>query len=120
MQGKRLERVSELIKQSLSHNILTKVRDTRLGFVTITEVRVSADLSSARVYYSVMGNEKVKRSTEVALKQARGFLQRELSSEIKIRVTPTLSFHFDPSLQYGMKIENILQKIRDEETPQGS
>ena len=120
MQGKRLERVEELIKQALSESILTKMRDSRLGFVTITAVKVSPDLSSARVYYSVFGDEKVQKSTAAALGQARGFLQRELASEIKLRVTPALSFQKDPSLQYGMKIEGILRKIHEEDTSPGS
>lgn len=115
MRGKRIQRVSELIKQSLGQSILTKVRDPRLGFVTITQVEITPDLQYAKVYYTVFGDEKNKKSSAIALEHSRGFLQRELAAEVKMRVTPILSFHYDHSIQEGMRIEDILKKIHDEE-----
>lgn len=115
MKGKRTDRIRELIKESLGQNILTKIRDPRLGFVTINSVEVSPDLQYARVYYTVLGDEKIRKSTEAALNQARGFLQKEIAHELKLRLTPILSFHYDTCIQHSMKIEAILKKIHEEE-----
>ncbi len=120
MQGKRIERIAELIKQSLGQNILTKIRDPRLGFITVTHVDITPDLRYAKVFYSVLGDEKIKKSTSVALDRARGFLQKELAHEIKMRVTPILQFQYDDSLEQNLKIEQILRKIHDEESPSES
>ncbi len=115
MQGKRLDRVAELIKQCLGESILTKLRDPRLGFVTITHVTVTPDLKLAKVYYTVFGDEKSQKATAAALEHSRGFLQKEIAHEIKIRTTPVLSFHYDESIHEKTKIESILKKIHDEE-----
>ena len=115
MQGKRAERIAELIKQSLGSNILTKIRDPRLCFVTVTHVDITPDMKYAKVYYTVLGEEKTQKSSAVALERARGFLQKELAHEIKMRITPILSFHFDDSIQQNIKIESILKKIHEEQ-----
>lgn len=117
MRGKRTERVAELIKQSLGQNLLTKIRDPRLGFITVTHVEVSPDLEHAKVFYSVMGDDKVQKSTRVALERSRGFLQHELAMELKLRMTPLLSFHYDTSIEEGLKIEKIIRKLHEEQKP---
>jgi ribosome-binding factor A len=114
MSGKRLERVAQLIKQSLGNSVLTKIRDPRLGFVTITKVEVSSDLVHAKVFFTVLGDKKVQKSTAVALNHSRGFLQKVIATELKLRITPRLSFHYDSSLDYSFHIENILKKIHDD------
>ena len=116
MQGKRTERYAELIKQSLSQSILTKIRDPRMGFVTITRVEITPDLKFAKVYYTVLGDDKVLRSTQAALEHSRGFLQREIANEIEMRIVPTLQFHFDKSVSESIKIEEILKKINEEQS----
>ena len=116
MQGKRTERYAELIKQSLSQSILTKIRDPRMGFVTVTRVEITPDLKFAKVFYTVLGDEKVHRSTAAALDHARGFLQREIANEIEMRIVPTLQFQFDKSVSESIKIEEILKKINEEQS----
>lgn len=110
--GKRTDRIGHLMQMELSRLVLTRLKDPRLGFVTITHVDVTPDLRSACVYYSVMGDETVKRDTQTALERSAGFLQKEIASVIKIRNTPRLAFKLDQSLDRGMEIDGILRKIK--------
>lgn len=114
--GKRTERIAELIKVELGRLILTKLKDPRLGFVTITRVIMSADLRNARVMYSVMNRKEDDDPTAKALESARGFLQHEIASDLKLRLTPRLSFHLDTSVEHSMKIEAIIKKLHSENT----
>lgn len=114
MQGKRAERVAALIKHELASVLSQSVKDPRIGFVTITDVRVSDDLKYARVFYSVLGTDEKKEETAKGLETARGFLQRDIANTIKLRFTPHLSFVMDSSLDEGMKIDGIIRKIHEE------
>jgi len=115
MQGKRKDRVGHLIQMELSNLILHRVKDPRVGFVTVTHVDVSPDLRSACVYYSVMGDEKVKKSSQEGLEKASGFLQREIGATLNLRCTPKLIFRLDRSLDQGMAIDQIIRRIKDQE-----
>ena len=129
--GKRTERVAELIRAELGALILMKLKDPRLGFVTITRVEVSPDLRHARVWYSVLkpqqphpeptaaqakgrsdqAAEDAEIKTAKALESARGFLQHELADTLKLRLTPVLSFELDHSVDHSMQIEAIIRQI---------
>ena len=113
MQGKRVERVSELIRTELGNAIVNRIRDPRVGFVTITRVQVSADLHYAKVFYSVMGDEAKRAKTQEALNHARGFLQKDLAQELNLRYTPHLDFYLDDSLDHSLKINSILNELRE-------
>jgi len=106
--------MASLIQAELSELVLRKLKDPRIGFVTITGVDVTPDLKSARVYYSVLGGEKERGETRKALEHSAGFLQHGIAEALKLRFTPKLSFHADSSLQEGEKIERILQKLDSE------
>lgn len=114
MQGKRADRVANLIKQELASAFSRQLRDPRIGFVTITDVKVSDDLKYARVFYSVMGDEITKEETAKGLEKAKGYLQHDIAENLKLRFTPHLSFAVDPSLDEGMKIDMIIRKIHEE------
>ncbi len=114
MQGKRIDRIAELIKQELASVLSKETRDPRIGFITITEVKVSDDLKHARVYYSVIGDESTKAETAKGLEKARGFLQHDIATNLNLRFTPHLSFALDPSFDEGMKIDKIIRKIHEE------
>ena len=114
MQGKRANRVAMLIKQELADVLTRRLRDPRVGFVTVTDVQVSDDLKYARVFYSVMGTDIQKEETAKGLEKACGYLRRDLGATLKLRFTPHLSFEFDSSLDEGLKIDTILKKIHDE------
>jgi len=113
MQGKRLERVGHLIQMELSQLLLHRVKDPRLGFVTITHVKVTPDLRSACVFYSAMGDEKSRKNSQLALEKASGFLQKEIGTALEIRYTPKLKFCFDDSLDRGLEIDQMLRKLRE-------
>lgn len=117
MQGKRIDRIGHLIQMELGELILKRVKDPRLGFVTVTHVDVGRDLKYARVYVSIMGAPKTKEASLVALEHSAGFLQREIGAAIKIRFTPKLTFCLDDSLDRGMEIDRVLQEIEKEKKP---
>ncbi|MBI3312671.1 MAG: 30S ribosome-binding factor RbfA [Candidatus Omnitrophica bacterium] len=115
MQGSRKDRVGHLLQMELGSLILTRLKDPRLGFVTVTHVDVSADLKSACVYYSVIGDEKKKKETKIALEKATGFLQARISETIKLRYTPRLIFRYDDSFDQGMEIDRMIYRIQKDE-----
>ena len=114
MQGKRVDRVSELIRNELGQAIVSRLRDPRVGFVTITHVDVSADLHYAKVFYSVIGDETKRKETHEALSHARGFLQKDLAQTLNLRYTPHLDFYLDDSLDHSMEINQILTELDKE------
>lgn len=120
MQGKRLERVGHLIQMELAQLVVNRVKDPRLGLVTITHVSVAADIRSARVFYSVLGDEKAKRECQRALEKAAGFFQREIADVIELRYTPKLTFSLDETLERSMEIDKILRNIEEEKNTSGS
>ncbi|OGX03514.1 MAG: ribosome-binding factor A [Omnitrophica bacterium RIFCSPLOWO2_02_FULL_44_11] len=114
-QGKRSQRVAVLIKEELS-SVLTKyIRDPRIGFITVTHVEVSDDLKYAKVFYSARGNQEKKDEAQIGLENAKGYLRRDIAHAIKLRCTPERTFVNDPSLDEGLKIDVILQKIHKEQ-----
>ena len=112
--GKRIDRVGHLIQMELGKLILHRVKDPRLGFVTVTHVSVTPDLRSAMVFYSVMGDDKQKSDSQTALDKAAGFLQKEIGSALKLRYTPRLKFQRDDSLDHNFEIDRVLKNIEDE------
>jgi ribosome-binding factor A len=109
--SRRTERVAALLKQEICRIVLQELRDPRMGFVTITQVKPSADLRLAKVYYSVLGSETQRRNTAHALRQAHAFIQTELSSSVYLRYVPVLSFHYDPSLAEVDRIGHLLDQV---------
>ncbi|OPA77638.1 ribosome-binding factor A [Paenibacillus selenitireducens] len=111
----RVGRVGEQLKKELSQLIQSELKDPRIGFVTVTGVEVTNDLSQATVYLSVLGDDEQKSNTLKALAKANGFLRSELGKRIRLRHTPVLIFKFDSSIEYGSRIEKILGEIQDGE-----
>ncbi len=116
MQGKRIDRVGHLIQMELGQLILHRVKDPRLGFVTVTHVKVTPDLKSACVFYTALGDEQVKKGTQLALEKASGFLQKEIGGALELRYTPRLKFLFDDSLDQGFAIDRVLREIDKEKS----
>ena len=107
----RVERVAEQIKKELSQLIQAELKDPRIGFITLTGVEVTGDLSQARVFLSVLGSEEQKEETLKALARGKGFLRSELGKRIRFRHTPDLLFKFDSSIEYGSRIEALLDQL---------
>lgn len=108
----RAERVAELVKAELSHIIMTELRDPRVGFITITDVKMSSDLRHAKIYFSMLGDKEERDRTIAGLKQATGFLRRELGHRLRLRYCPTLSFYFDTSIEYGAHIDQLMERLK--------
>jgi len=115
MPSQRQKRVSGLIQFEISDIIRTRMRDPRLGFVTVTEVAVSADLRNARVYVSILGNKAEKDKSMDILHGAAAFIQTELSSRVQLRYIPVLKFYLDTSLEYMDKINHIFTELHENE-----
>ncbi|MBW4839976.1 MAG: 30S ribosome-binding factor RbfA [Paenibacillaceae bacterium] len=114
MAKNRTGRVGEQIKKELSVLIQSELKDPRIGFVTVTGVDVTSDLSQAKVYLSVFGDEEKKNESLKAIEKATGFLRTEVGKRIRLRHTPELIFKIDESIAYGSRIEKILGEITHE------
>lgn len=110
----RANRVGEQMKKELGEIIGRKIKDPRIGFVTITDVQVTGDLQQATVYISVLGDEKQKENTLIGLAKAKGFIRSEIGQRIRLRKTPEIIFEFDESVEYGNRIESLLHQIQNE------
>lgn len=114
MQYSRALRVQDLLKKEISQIILEMLKDPQIGFVTITAVEVSADLKNAKVFYSVLGTPQEKQNTASALNRARGFVQAEINRRVRMKKTPQIDFEFDHSLEYGDRIDKIIEQLHQE------
>jgi|YNPBryantNP2012_1023418.scaffolds.fasta_scaffold00137_16 ribosome-binding factor A len=111
--GKKYQRrVSELIQSHLTTLLERKANDPRLQMVTITGVTVSPDTRRADVHFSVLGDAATRAEVQAGLESATGWLQRELGRRLRLQNTPTLAFHYDPSLEHGEHISGILDSLR--------
>ncbi|WP_019638030.1 30S ribosome-binding factor RbfA [Paenibacillus fonticola] len=115
MAKNRTGRVGEQIKKELSVLIQNEVKDPRVGFVTVTGVDVTSDLSQAKVYISIFGDEEKKAESLKGLDKALGYLRTELGKRMRLRHTPELIFKVDESIEYGSRIEKLLGEITQDE-----
>lgn len=111
----RIDKIQELIKQEVSNMILRELKDPRIGFATITQVEASGDLRHAKIFVSVMGSEEQKIQTLEGLKSALGFIRSELGKRIRLRHTPEITLQLDATLDYSVKIQELLDKVKKEE-----
>jgi len=111
MTVKRSEKVAESIHELVSALLLKGVKDPRIGFTTITGVKVSDDLHLATIYFSVIGSDEEKKSTESGLNSARGFIRRELGKSLRMRYVPDVLFRYDESVDYGQRIDTLLDEL---------
>ncbi len=115
----RTERVQEQIREELSQMLATEVRDPGVGLVTLTRVKVTADLSLARAYWTILGDDKERTKTAKALERAAPYLRHLLSGRMSLRRVPELKFQFDESVAAQDRIERILQDLKAEEEARG-
>lgn len=110
MAADRMRRVNEAVREVLSARIAEGLKDPRIGFVTVTSVETSPDLRSARVYVSVLGDDAEREASLAGLASAHGVLQQAIAGELRMKRTPTLEFVFDPSVDRGMRITELLER----------
>ena len=111
----RPERVAEGIRQTVAAFLTGNVRDPRVGFVTVTGVEVSPDLTHARVRVSVMGSEEEKDRSLEGLASAARFLRAQLARELRLRLTPELRFELDRGLDHAQRIDRVLRELKEGE-----
>jgi len=114
MSSQRPGRVQEALRQEISRIVHGEMKDPRLGFITITKVDLTKDLRYARVYFSVLGEEREKRLALKGLNSAKGYIKGLLSDRIKLRFMPEVVFTIDESMEHTKHIYNILDKIKKE------
>ena len=112
-----MRRVDEAIRQVIGEVVAKEMKDPRVGFVTVTDVRTSPDLSQARVYVSVLGERgrasapEQREASLQGLRSAHGFLQGRVASQLRLKRTPTLEFSYDDTTDRAMRVEEILDEI---------
>lgn len=113
MNNVKLERLQNAFVENISSIIREDVKDSRMQFVTITYARISSDLSYAKIYFTCL-NDNEKEEVKNALNKASGYISRKLCDLVDIRKMPEITFVYDDSIEYGNKIEDIIEKINHE------
>jgi ribosome-binding factor A len=110
----RSHRLAEELKNEISAVIAQEIHDPRVGFATVTEVKVSPDLRHARILISVFGSSEEKKQTLDALTNASGFIRRQIGSRIRLRHTPELTFAYDESVERGDRMMKLIDEVNKE------
>jgi len=114
MEGKRSERVADLVRKEISEMLVRTIKDPRIGFVTITRVTVTDDCRSAKIYYSVVGSLDEREQCIEGLNSAKGYIRRELGHRMKLKYTPEIVFQFDPSVEYAVHMGELIHHLQEE------
>ena len=112
MAQQRMRRVDEGIRQVLADALAAELADPRIGFVTVTDVRTSPDLRTARVFVSVLGDDEAREGTLAGLSSAHGMLQRRIAAQLHLKRTPTLEFVYDSTTDRALRVEELLREQR--------
>lgn len=110
----KIDRIASQMIKEISYILATEVKDQDLRFVTVTDCKVTNDLSFAKVYYTTLDDSK-KEEVKKSIKNASGFIRHELTDRMEIRHIPELEFVYDESIEYGKKIEEKIKEIHEEE-----
>jgi ribosome-binding factor A len=110
MSVERMRRVDEAVREVLSDVLTHEVKDPRVGFVTVTDVKTSPDLSHARVYVSVLGDAAAVEASMEGLRSAHGFLQGRVGGELRLKHTPTLTFFHDDTAERAQRLERLMDE----------
>lgn len=111
MQSPRAGSVSARIRTIVAEILENKIKDPRLGFVTVTEVKITGDLREATIFYTVLGDDVAKENSAKALKSAKGFIRSELGKYLGIKHTPSLDFEFDAVIDYANNMNELLDEV---------
>jgi len=111
----RMRRVNEAIRETLA-DAVGELKDPRIGFVTVTGVETSPDLRQAKVFVSVLGNERKREQSLVGLQSAHGVLQSRLASELRMKRTPQLTFEYDPTVAEGVRMSQLIDELAPDDS----
>jgi ribosome-binding factor A len=110
MSGARMRRVDVAMRQVLGDALAQDLKDPRIGFVTVTDVKTSSDLRHARVYVSVLGTDAEQEATLDGLRSAQGFLQGRVAAELRLKRTPELTFELDHTAERAARLERLIEE----------
>ena len=110
MAGSRMRRINEVLREVVGAAISGDLSDPRIGFVTVTSVETSPDLRTAKVYVSVLGSDEDREETLGGLRSSHGVLQTRIAAETRMKRTPTLTFHYDNTIEQGVRISQLLDE----------
>lgn len=113
-EGTRPSRVQEEFREVLAEEI-PKLKDPRVGFVTVTHVSVTPDLRHARVFYTAMGDDRARRATAAGLRSARAHLRQVLGAQVRLKFLPDIEFEEDATAETAGRVEELLRRLREEE-----
>ena len=116
----RPERVAEQIRVEIAGILQRDLKDPRVGLATCTRVQLSRDLKVAKIYISVLGASDEQKRTMAVLEGASGFVRRLLGQRLGLRVSPEVRFLFDPAVEYGIRLERLLEESRGQRAPSDS
>jgi ribosome-binding factor A len=115
MATKRMLQLAEQIREHIALMLVRgEISDPRVRGITLNSVKMSPDLQIAKVYFSVLGEKMKRQEAEKGLKQASGFIRRELGKALLVRYTPAVIFHYDDSIEYSVKMGALISKVSDE------
>jgi ribosome-binding factor A len=112
MASNRALKVADRIKEVIATTIEARVKDPRLGFVTITDVRVTGDLQQASIFYTVLGDADAQSGTAAALASAKGLIRREVGAALGLRITPTIEFFADGLQESAKEMNDLMSSVR--------
>ncbi len=109
----RQEKIAEAIRQEASVIIHDKLKDPRLGFVTITSVEIAHDLRFAKIFFSVLGNDLAYKKTKEALNSSLGYVRKLIAQRLSLRFAPEIAFYEDRSTEYSVRIDEVLNALKE-------
>ncbi len=109
---KRADKVAEAIHEEISALLVKGIKDPRIGFVTLTGVKMTDDMHMATVYFTVIGTEEERKASAAGLNSAKGYIRKELGKHLHMRYLPDITFKYDESVEYGYRIEGLIRQIQ--------
>lgn len=111
----RIDKINQQLKKEISQILLFEVKDSLIGFITITHVSLSPDLKNAKVYYTILGDEAKRIKAQKGLDRAVGYIRKQVAQRIKMKFVPEIRFYFDEILQESLRVEKLLDELKDED-----
>ncbi len=116
----RQQKLRELLKEQVSEILHRELKDPRLGFVTVTDAEITADLRYAKVFVSIMGTDDERESSMAVLKNSQRFVRQAFAKRVSMKVLPEIEFRLDTSVDHGVRILELLEQIKREDKTEPS
>ena len=117
--SRRVDRAQDLVREEVSRLLLYRIKDPRLAGISVTGVKMTADLRQALIFYSHYDDQCDRKAMQQGLERAAGFIRREIGRAVALKYVPEIKFEFDDSLQYAQHMEKVLQDLKEPEGDEG-